>query len=165
MLDGSIFGENEALPGVTAAAQTPAAPGAYVLVIDLAAPLTLTNARADGHVLPPGTYAYCGSAGGPGGLRARIARHLRQAKPLRWHVDALTVAGRVVSVGWTLDVTECALLGRVLALPGSRVPVPGFGSSDCRRCPAHLVTVAAGFDPGTLSLVRVQPLRTVGGAG
>ena len=60
------------LPGVTAAAQTPAAPGAYVLVIDLAAPLTLTNARADGHVLPPGTYAYCGSAGGPGGLRARI---------------------------------------------------------------------------------------------
>ena len=95
---------------------------------------------------------------------ARIARHLRQAKPLRWHVDALTVAGRVVDVGWTLDVTECGLLGRLVALPGVTVPVPGFGSSDCRHCPAHLVGVAVALDPGAL-LARVQPLRTAGGAG
>jgi hypothetical protein len=41
---------------------------------------------------------------------------------------------------------ECDLLDRLLKAPGAVVPVPGFGSSDCRTCPAHLVALPAGFD-------------------
>ena len=40
------------------------------------------------------------------------------------------------------------LVRDLLELPGASVPVPGFGSSDCRACPAHLVALPAGFDPG-----------------
>ncbi len=43
---------------------------------------------------------------------------------------------------------ECDLLARVLDIPGASVPVPGFGSSDCRACPAHLVTLPDDLDLG-----------------
>ena len=41
-----------------------------------------------------------------------------------------------------------ALVRALLVLPGASVPVPGFGSSDCRACPAHLVMLPAGLGPG-----------------
>ncbi|MDC7789088.1 GIY-YIG nuclease family protein [Rhodoplanes sp. TEM] len=85
--------------------------------------------------LAPGRYLYCGSARGPGGLRARIARHLRRRKTLRWHVDRLTTRGTVIAVWAVPDGDECALAGALAGLP---VPIPGFGASDCRRCPSHL---------------------------
>ncbi|MCX8165032.1 MAG: GIY-YIG nuclease family protein [Acidilobaceae archaeon] len=37
-----------------------------------------------------GLYLYIGSARGQGGVRARISRHLRKEKVLRWHIDYLT---------------------------------------------------------------------------
>jgi Uri superfamily endonuclease len=123
----------------------PDAPGAYVLVIDLDRPLRLDIARLPPAVLPAGRYAYCGSAYGPGGLRARVARHLRPCKAVRWHVDRLTEAGRVASVHAVENGRECELLARLLDAPGASVPVAGFGSSDCRRCPAHLVALPEGF--------------------
>ncbi len=126
----------------------PSGPGAYVLLIELGAPLLLEVASLPRAVLPAGRYAYCGSAYGPGGLRARIGRHLRADKALRWHVDRLTAAGRVVDVQAVPGRRECDLLARVLDMPGAAVPVPGFGSSDCRRCPAHLVALPDDFDLG-----------------
>ena len=123
-------------------------PGAYVLLIDLAAPLALEIPQLGAATLAPGRYAYGGNAYGPGGLRARIGRHLRRDKAPRWHVDRLTAAGRVAGVRAVPGGRECALLRELLALPGVSVPVPGFGSSDCRACPAHLVALPAGFDPG-----------------
>ena len=79
-----------------------------------------------------GWYAYVGSA--RRGRDARVARHRRAAKPLRWHADYLFSrhpAGRA----WLVDtrVSECELAARL----GGRV-VPRFGSSDC-RCGGHLV--------------------------
>ncbi len=125
----------------------PREPGAYVLVIDLTRELALDLKARSAVVLAPGRYAYCGSAYGPGGLRARIGRHLRPDKALRWHIDHLTSAGRVTVLAGVPGGQECALLRRVLAVRGAGVPVPGFGSSDCRRCPAHLASVPADFEP------------------
>ena len=126
-------------------------PGAYVLLIELGAPLALETASLARAVLPAGRYAYCGSAYGPGGLKARISRHLRQDKAQRWHVDHLTAAGRIVALRAVPGGRECELLDRLLAAPGTSVPLPGFGSSDCRRCPAHLVALPEGFDPRGLA--------------
>ena len=70
--------------------QLPAAPGSYVLLITVAAPLTIHAGRLGAIALSPGTYAYTGSALGPGGLRARVGRHLRAEKRPHWHIDALT---------------------------------------------------------------------------
>jgi Uri superfamily endonuclease len=51
----------------------------------------------------------------------------------------LTNAGTVISVIPVPGGTECAIVAAALRLPGVSVPSPGFGSSDCRACPAHLL--------------------------
>ncbi len=124
----------------------PSGPGAYVLLIELDTPLALDIASLPRAVLPAGRYAYCGSAYGPGGLTARISRHLRADKAVRWHVDRLTAAGHIVDFRAVPGGHECDLLDRLLEAPGASVPIPRFGSSDCRACPAHLVALPAGFD-------------------
>ena len=121
--------------------------GAYLLVFDLDRPLRLDAASLGRAVLAPGRYLYCGSAYGPGGLAARVGRHLRAGKVPRWHVDRLSEAGRVVAVGLSIGGSECGLLARL-----NRLPVAGFGSTDCRRCPAHLLLVPE----GRMSDIRFQ---------
>ncbi len=129
----------------------PRGPGAYVLLIELDAPLKLDFATLPRALLPAGRYAYCGSAYGPGGCAARIARHLRKDRPVRWHVDRLSGAGRIVAVRAWPGGHECDLVARLLTIGGARAPVAGFGSSDCRRCRAHLVALPATFDARALA--------------
>lgn len=117
------------------AGDIPARAGGYILVIDLAEPVAVTIGRGKPQALAPGRYLYCGSAKGPGGLRARVARHLRRGKPVRWHVDHLTERGAVIGAWVFPGREECALAAKLSHLPA---PVPGFGSSDCRRCASHL---------------------------
>jgi Uri superfamily endonuclease len=128
----------------------PARPGAYLLWLPLGRALTLAAPRP-GTRLQPGVYLYFGSANGPGGLRARVARHLRPDKRPRWHVDQLTVSAGPAAraLAWPAG-SECAWREAVQAAGGA-VPVPGFGASDCRRCPAHLLRLDdAGIDDARL---------------
>jgi Uri superfamily endonuclease len=85
--------------------------------------------------LAAGDYLYCGSARGPGGLRARLARHMRPQKRAHWHIDQLTSAARILGAFIDEAGDECALNAALDRLP---TPIRGFGSSDCRRCAAHL---------------------------
>jgi hypothetical protein len=78
------------------AAHAPSAPGAYVLLIGLAAPVEVALSGKPGATLCAGRYLYCGSAKGPGGIRARLARHMNIEKSIRWHVDRLTKVGTVI---------------------------------------------------------------------
>lgn len=112
--------------------------GAYVLLFKLDLALEVT-VRARRVVLEPGTYAYCGSAMGPGGLDARIERHLRREKKVHWHVDQVTTQVPVLRVGTTSCLSECDLVKRLLQRSAGSIPVPGFGSSDCRVCASHFV--------------------------
>lgn len=129
---------------VDAIASLPAAPGAYALLLALpravAAPERLGDAP-----LGPGLYVYAGSARGPGGIRARVARHARRGKPRHWHVDRLTEVGRVVAAVAIPEGRECAIVETLRNRPGVGFPVPGFGASDCRACPAHLLRVPDRF--------------------
>ena len=132
----------------------PATTGSYVLLLTIDAPAVLDMPRLGKVQLDAGQYAYVGSAHGPGGLRARVGRHLRVDKPLHWHIDYLTAAIRVVHVVALASAArlECTWAKRLLALNGASVPVPGFGSSDCRnRCPAHLIRL-----PDGLNLAEVE---------
>jgi Uri superfamily endonuclease len=120
----------------TTADEIPALPGAYVLAINLSELVVVSICRKPSAVLAPGCYLYCGSAKGPGGLAARLARHMRHGKAIRWHVDGLTEAGTVLGA-WTFPGgDECDLVAALSHLP---VPIEGFGSSDCRRCRSHLL--------------------------
>jgi Uri superfamily endonuclease len=87
-----------------------------------------------------GWHAYVGSA--RRGREARVSRHLRTGKPLRWHADYLFARfpGRLA---WTVDgeLTECELAGALARLPGAARRPPRFGAGDC-RCAGHLVALA-----------------------
>jgi Uri superfamily endonuclease len=121
-------------------ADLPPVGGAYALVIEVRRPVRLVI-RGNRFRLGPGEYLYCGSARGPGGIRARVERHMRRDKALHWHIDQLTAVGRVRGVVVAPGGSECDLFERFAGLQRSRIPVPGFGASDCRRCPAHLMGV------------------------
>ena len=118
------------------AAGLPACPGAYVLLVELAQDLVVHLPRRPEGGLIVGRYLYCGSARGPGGIKARVSRHMRPDKGPRWHVDRLTAAGRILGA-WTFPGgDECALVASLSAFPA---PIPGFGSSDCGTCVSHLL--------------------------
>lgn len=125
-------------------ASIPAVQGAYVLGIRLDSALCLDIGAFRGRMLHAGHYAYCGSAYGPGGLRARVGRHLRQDKTPRWHVDRLTATGTVENVHVVVGGRECGLVD-ILRAHGATAPIKGFGSSDCRQCEAHLLSLPGDF--------------------
>lgn len=109
--------------------------GSYLLVIRLARPALIRVGAKGTFEFPAGWYLYAGSA--KRGLHARIERHLRRKKRMRWHIDYLlrrAVVRGVLAIG---DRRECDL-ARALLDRGGRVIVSRFGSSDC-RCPSHLL--------------------------
>jgi Uri superfamily endonuclease len=119
--------------------------GAYCLLIRIEEDTEATVGRLGRFEFPTGYYVYCGSA--LRGVAARTARHQRRTKTLRWHIDyllALPAARLVACVPYLSDRREeCELNQAVQRRSGARVPVPGFGSSDCRSgCPAHLTYFA-----------------------
>ena len=116
--------------------------GAYALSLRLHTTLRLPIARLGRPQLRAGRYVYCGSAYGPGGLRARILRHLDEEKQPHWHIDHLRRSAVIDGILSVPGGGECDLVRRLAAQWGSSVPVPGFGSSDCRRCAAHLLRIA-----------------------
>ncbi|MBB4316069.1 DUF123 domain-containing protein [Roseospira marina] len=116
--------------------------GAYLLAVWLpeTVPLPPALCQPERDHIAGGWLVYAGSARGPGGLRARLRRHMRRDKGCRWHVDWLTTApGARVWAAAVPAGDECALACAVRGLPGATTPVPGFGSSDCRTCPSHLI--------------------------
>jgi Uri superfamily endonuclease len=121
----------------------PAAPGTYALVLKASSRRTIQVGRLGTLTVEPGIYIYVGSARGPGGLAARVARHCRTDKSLRWHIDYLRTATDVEQVWYAVgnEHLECTWADSLLNMNGARVPLPRFGASDC-ECRSHLVWVA-----------------------
>ena len=96
--------------------------------------------RLGGVQLSKGWYIYFGSAFGPGGLAARVERHLRYHKTRHWHIDHLIWATTVREVWYSQrqrDLEHC-WAQNALDQPAARNLLRGFGASDC-RCLSHLV--------------------------
>lgn len=98
--------------------------------------------------LQPGFYVYLGSALGPGGLRARIARHLRRAKRWHWHIDYLRAYTRPDRLWYSADASrrEHRWAMAMQAMPGATA-IDGFGASDC-KCVSHLFHFEERPSPG-----------------
>jgi len=120
---------------IITATDAPALPGAYVLVIALDQPLIVTAPKMRATCCRPAAISIAVRRG-PGGLRARLSRHMRSPKSIRWHVDRLPETGRVDGAFVFPDGNECALVARLSHLDA---PIAGFGSTDCRRCRSHLL--------------------------
>lgn len=121
----------------------PCEPGTYLLIMAGPRPGDGSKEIPIGKLgclkLQPGFYFYAGSAHGPGGLRARLGRHLRPNPTRRWHIDYLKSEAPIVAI-WYLtgprsdEHISAAVLYRDLK---AAIPLPRFGASDC-SCPAHL---------------------------
>jgi Uri superfamily endonuclease len=128
----------------------PALSGSYALHLVVSADCSLVVGRLGVIDFPRGDYLYLGSAQGSGGLRGRLAHHLRDASKLHWHVDWLRQAAMLCCVWYSAGDArlECSWSQALLALPGALAVAPGFGASDCTNgCGAHLVRLPAMFDP------------------
>ena len=114
--------------------------GSYLLILRLPLQQEIMVGALGRIAFAHGWYAYAGSAFGPGGLAARLGRHLRGGHQRHWHIDYLKTAARVaeawMAVGapnrehlWALTLSNGRSAGKA---------VRGFGCSDC-RCPSHLI--------------------------
>lgn len=124
----------------------PTSGGTYCLLLQVDTELSLEIGRIGRYEIQPGIYVYLGSARGPGGLRTRLNRHVREGGKTHWHIDHLRKNARLLGVFWTLDpkIHECDWRQDVNGMSGASIPVPGFGASDCSAgCPAHLVCFPA----------------------
>lgn len=109
--------------------------GIYIAIFHLSESRRIQVGRLGCFSCLQGVYLYVGTA--QRNLSARLERHARQEKALRWHIDYLStqavMLGAVTVVG--PREYECEL-ARQLA-ENYECPMAGFGSSDC-CCPSHL---------------------------
>jgi Uri superfamily endonuclease len=114
--------------------------GVYALLLELRRSATVRAGSLGELRLPAGRYVYVGSA--RRGLAARLTRHCRREKRLRWHIDYLRPAAEVVgAVVWPWrQGRECRLARALLSEGLGQIAASRFGASDC-RCPAHLLVV------------------------
>jgi len=130
------IGRGDTDAGVTRAIEN--GPGTYVLLFTCPASVRCDVGRLGRVTLEPGHYLYVGSAFGPGGVRARVARHLRRDKSRHWHLDYVREALVPLEVWFTLDAARHEHeLAAALAASAGLHGVRGFGSSDC-GCASHL---------------------------
>lgn len=143
-----------------------ARPGTYALVLRALEPATVTAGRLGTLRVTEGDYIYIGSAFGPGGVRARVLRHARTDKRLRWHIDHLTTVAPVVEAWFTHDPRrlECDWLAALASIRGAHEPWSGFGASDC-GCSSHLRWFARAPVVGTVRRRLREVVGDVAGVG
>jgi Uri superfamily endonuclease len=114
-------------------------PGTYALILSSATDAAIPVGRLGDLHLQPGFYVYVGSALGPGGVRARLAHHMRPAERLHWHIDYLRPHTMLEEIWFCYDrkSQEHAWARRFARMLGASVPLAGFGASDC-DCETHL---------------------------
>jgi len=137
----------------------PVQSGTYALLLQLAQSTQLHIGRLGTFFFPAGDYVYIGSAFGPGGLRARVARHLRGNGRRHWHIDIVRARATIHGVCFATasEHLECTWSQTLAALPGAHIPAPGFGSSDCTAgCRSHLLSFPTG-----MSITRLQRLLSM----
>ena len=140
-----------------------AKPGTYALILSCSANHRIHIGRLGTMRLEPGFYVYVGSALGPGGLRARIAHHQKPSLRPHWHIDYLRAHTRLHGIWFAHDARrrEHQWAGVMQTVSGVRIPLLGFGASDCdcrshlfffKRCPSRM-----SFRRGLESVAKGHP--------
>ena len=113
--------------------------GTYIIILKVDTVKKIEIGKIGEFTFRKGYYIYIGSAHGPGGIKARIKRHLKKNKAKHWHIDYLRNIASVVAVlvSYSKKKKECEWASRLSSSPSLSTPVNGFGSSDC-SCPSHL---------------------------
>jgi len=112
--------------------------GVYSLILGVESDEGLKIGSLGSQWVEKGYYVYIGSAKGPGGVRARLCRHIHGCGSKHWHIDylrdiakpiAFTYCCREkVSESWLYEIFAVRL----------QPYIKGFGSSDNPRVYSHL---------------------------
>jgi Uri superfamily endonuclease len=127
----------------------PGEKGSYALELVVPQQAHLSIGKLGEFQFPAGRYIYLGSAQNPGGLQARLTRHLIPLKSgkLHWHIDYLRRVSKPAAVCFLTHRAadyaglplECRWSKLFTRQPDSAIPAAGFGASDCSSgCEAHL---------------------------
>ncbi len=112
--------------------------GTYILILHLKRTEIISVGQLGTCSFPAGYYTYVGSALGPGGLSARLKRHMHSNARSHWHIDYLLPRARLAEI-WISEF-EARLEHRWAAVFNQLNPkvrrFKGFGCSDC-KCPSH----------------------------
>jgi Uri superfamily endonuclease len=121
-----------------------ARPGTYALVLVSCSHQLIQIGKLGRLAVQSGYYVYVGSAFGPGGLKARIAHHVKISRRPHWHIDYLRSVLHLNQVWYTYDSKrqEHRWADLVRCLTGATIPIQGFGASDC-SCKSHLFAFTA----------------------
>lgn len=109
----------------------------YAIYLEISESKVIQIGKLGTFQFPAGTYIYVGSA--KRNIKARINRHIKKVKPLRWHFDYLRLHGEILAVE-TFDnsLDECSTCQQIKRKYQAEEIIGGFGSSDC-KCSAHLL--------------------------
>jgi len=109
------------------------------LILFVARAKGLTIGSLGKYLFPRGYYGYIGSAFGPGGLRARLAHHLKTSSKPHWHIDYLRQQAEMIEIWFSSAPVkqEHAWARLCQSMPGVSIAAPRFGASDC-ACASHL---------------------------
>lgn len=132
--------------------------GSYALVFFCPVPVEVSTGRLGKLMLERGYYVYCGSAFGPGGVKARTDHHRRLSKRPHWHLDYLRPHLDLREIWYTFDNSnrEHQWAANLASLRGASLPFPGFGACDC-SCVSHLIRL--GYKPGFSAFRRRMRLQ------
>jgi Uri superfamily endonuclease len=141
----------------------PSDKGTYALYLRLTGSKTITIGKLGRFNFPRGAYIYIGSALGFGGLRSRLERHLYGSTRNHWHIDYLRKDAEVQGFLYLINNRnyECQWVQALIELSGAYIPAPGFGSSDCHKCRAHLIAFPYSDISRELTLKHEIQLATI----
>ena len=116
--------------------------GSYILFFKTEEKKFITIGKLGKITIKPGIYVYIGSAFGPGGLRARIGRHLKKSKKVRWHIDYIRKELDIIDIYFSTrsEKLECIWAQEILN-SGAGVLLKNLGSSDC-KCMSHFLCIS-----------------------
>lgn len=135
----------------------PKEPGSYILILQCRRPQSITVGKRGELQLQPGWYLYVGSARGPGGLRARVGRHLRKDKTRRWHIDYLRSEVDIPQVWYQTgeQIVERQWADILAGRPELSIPMAGFGATDDRGASHLFFSAAAPERPASLAHLQL----------
>lgn len=135
------------------------APGSYAVILTNNTRKTIPVGRRGQLDIEPGYYLYVGSAFGSGGLRARVGRHSRSDKPMRWHIDYVRSHMSFHEAWYSKRPTnqEHDWAGLLQAQP-EFLPLKGIGCSDC-NCETHLFFSSSSPDQHRFARLLGEPIQ------
>jgi Uri superfamily endonuclease len=128
-------------------------PGTYALILQSHSKVNIQIGRWRQIDIQRGYYIYVGSAFGPGGVQARVLRHLRVEKLKHWHIDYLReyVSPQTAWVSYDTEKLEHRW-AQIFFERNETSAIQGFGCSDC-KCHTHLFHTLATPDVAWLGTV------------